>query len=165
MMYHPITFGCKKISSSANMVETVIFDQMSPHCDPELEDQSSCTSFWPIMCHHHTKFGYRRFSSRGDIIQMNIHWNSELFLWPWLLPWPQQSNPIFMMMYHQTKFTCKRISSSDNISKSQILIILFLTVTMTLKTANQSFWKTIWPIMMHHHIKLGSKGFSDLENS
>ena len=37
-MYHPIKFGCKKISSSADMVETVIFDQMSHHCDPELED-------------------------------------------------------------------------------------------------------------------------------
>ena len=38
MMYHPIKFGCKKISRSADMVETVISDQMSPHCDPELED-------------------------------------------------------------------------------------------------------------------------------
>ena len=38
MMYHPNKFGCKQISSSANMVEIVIFDQMSPHCDPELED-------------------------------------------------------------------------------------------------------------------------------
>ena len=37
-MYHPIKFGCKKISSSADIVETVISDQMSPHCDPELED-------------------------------------------------------------------------------------------------------------------------------
>ena len=34
----PFKFGCKKISSSADMVKTVIFDQMSPHCDPELED-------------------------------------------------------------------------------------------------------------------------------
>ena len=39
MMYHPIKFGCKKISSSADMVETVISDQMSHHCDPELEDR------------------------------------------------------------------------------------------------------------------------------
>ncbi len=45
MMYHPIKFGCKKISSSADMVETVIFDQMSPHCDPELEDSK------PIFLH------------------------------------------------------------------------------------------------------------------
>ena len=34
----PSKFGCKKISSSADTMETVISDQMSPHCDPELED-------------------------------------------------------------------------------------------------------------------------------
>ena len=37
-MYHPIKSGCKKISSSVNMVETVIFDHVSPHGDLELED-------------------------------------------------------------------------------------------------------------------------------
>ena len=37
MMYHPIKFGCKRISSSVDMVETVILDYMSPHCDPGLE--------------------------------------------------------------------------------------------------------------------------------
>ena len=37
----PSKFGCKKVSSLENMVETVIFDQMSPHCDPELEDSKS----------------------------------------------------------------------------------------------------------------------------
>ena len=31
-------FGYKKISSSADMIETVILDRMSPHSDPELED-------------------------------------------------------------------------------------------------------------------------------
>ena len=44
-MYHSIKFGCKKISSSVHMVETVIFDQTSPHCDPELEDSK------PIFLH------------------------------------------------------------------------------------------------------------------
>ena len=43
MMYHPIKVACKKVSSSADMVETVMFDQMSPRCDPELED--SCQIF------------------------------------------------------------------------------------------------------------------------
>ena len=64
MMYHPITFGYKKIST-ADMVETVISDQMSPQCDPELEDSK------PIFLHdalaHDVaspyKFGYRRFRS------------------------------------------------------------------------------------------------------
>ena len=39
-MYHPIKFGSKKISSSVDMVETVISDYMSPHCDPEFEDSN-----------------------------------------------------------------------------------------------------------------------------
>ena len=38
MMYHPIKLGCKKISSSVDMGETVIFDYMSTHCDLELDD-------------------------------------------------------------------------------------------------------------------------------
>ena len=41
MMYHPIQFGCKKISSLADKVETVIFDQISP----ELEESK------PIFLH------------------------------------------------------------------------------------------------------------------
>ena len=68
------------------------------------------------------------------------------------------------MMCHQAKFSCKRISSSGNTLKSQILIILSLTVTLTLKTANLSVWKTISLIMMHHHTKFGSKSFSDSED-
>ena len=43
------------------------------------------------------------------------------------------------MMYHQTKFSCKRISSSDNILKSHVLIIWSFIVTLTMKTAGQSF--------------------------
>ena len=44
-MYHPNTFVCKKISTSLDMTETVIFDNMSPHCDLELEDSK------PIFLH------------------------------------------------------------------------------------------------------------------
>ena len=69
-----------------------------------------------------------------------------------------------IMMNHQTKFSCKRISRSDNIVKSNILIILSLTVILTLDTPNHSFWKTIWLVMMHHHNKFGSKRFSNSEN-
>ena len=39
-MYYPIKCGCKKISSSVDMVETVILDYMSPQYDPELEDST-----------------------------------------------------------------------------------------------------------------------------
>ena len=45
MTHHPIKFGRKKIGSSTDMVETVISDYMSPHCDLELEDSK------PIFLH------------------------------------------------------------------------------------------------------------------
>ena len=45
VMHHHIKFGYQKISSLADMVETVIYDYMSPHCDPELEDSK------PIFLH------------------------------------------------------------------------------------------------------------------
>ena len=78
MMYHPIKFGCKKVSSSADMVESHIWLN-EPSLWPlnlKTANQSSCMTPWPMMLHHRTRFGYKRFSSWGDIIQMNIHWNS-----------------------------------------------------------------------------------------
>ena len=93
MMYHPIKFGCKKISTSADMIETVIFDYISPRYNPKLEDSKPIFlhDTLAIMMHHHSNFVYRRFSNWGDIVQMNSHWNFESLLWPW----PKQSNPIF----------------------------------------------------------------------
>ena len=58
MMYHPIKFGRKKISSSADMVETVIFGQMRHHCDPEFEDRKS------IFLHDTLAHGVEETSSR-----------------------------------------------------------------------------------------------------
>ena len=45
MMYHPVKFGCKRISSSVHTVQTIIFDSMHTHCDPEPEDSK------PIFLH------------------------------------------------------------------------------------------------------------------
>ena len=67
-------------------------------------------------------------------------------------------------MCHQTRFSCKRISSSEDILESHNLNIWSFTVTLTLKKANQSLWKTIWLRMMHHHTKFGSRRFSHSEN-
>ena len=57
MMYHPIKFGCKKISSSPDMVETVIFEQMSPYRDPELEDIKA--NFWHDTLAHDVAWPYQ----------------------------------------------------------------------------------------------------------
>ena len=37
IMYHPLKFNCKKISSSVDMVEIIIFSYMSTHSDLDLE--------------------------------------------------------------------------------------------------------------------------------
>ena len=91
---------------------------MSPHFDPELEESK------PIFLHdtlaHDVaspyQVGYRWFSSWGDIVQMNIHWNSDLSVTLTLTTRGIQSfhkTIHLMMMYHQTEFSCKRIGSSD----------------------------------------------------
>ena len=70
-----------------------------------------------FMLHHHTKFGYKRFSGVEDIIQTNINWTVKCLLWVWPWSWTQQSN-IFTehsglsWQYQQTYFGCKRIISS-----------------------------------------------------
>ena len=61
-MYHPIKSGCKKISSSVATLEIVIFDCMSTHCDPELEDKKPIFvhDSLPMMMHHHTNFPWKK---------------------------------------------------------------------------------------------------------
>ena len=80
------------------MVETVISDQMSHHCDPELED--------------------RKPAILRDILAHDVASPYQV----WLQKVQQQGR------YH-----------SDNILNSHIFIILSLTVTLSLKTANQFF--------------------------
>ena len=45
MMYHPINCGCKKVGGSLDVVETVLPDYKSLHCDPDLEESK------PIFLH------------------------------------------------------------------------------------------------------------------
>ena len=46
MMYHPIKVECINIESSVDLVETVISDYMSPHCECDLDLDSK-----PIFLH------------------------------------------------------------------------------------------------------------------
>ena len=59
MMYNTIKFGCKKISSSVNMVEAVISDYMGLHCglDHILLISFFCMTLLLVIVHHLTKFG------------------------------------------------------------------------------------------------------------
>ena len=173
MMYHLINIGCKKISSSADMVDTVIFDQMSPHCDPELEDSKPIllndTFAHNVASPYHVWLqkvqGMTRY--RPDELSLEF-WTSSVTL---TVTTTVQSNFFhktihLMMMYHQTKFSCKRISSSDNIPKSHILIVLSLTVILTLTTTEQSnfFHKTIHLMIMCHQTKFSCNKISSSSN-
>ena len=128
--------------------------------DLKTANQSPCMTLWPMMLHHHTKSGYRRFRSWGDVRWtftgiLNLFCDLKL------------DHNKDIQSFHKTihlMFSCKRFRSSDNILKCHIKIILSLTLTLILKTGSQSLWKTIWLIMMQHHTKFGSKRFSDSEN-
>ena len=130
-------------------------------------NQSSCMTLWPMMLHHHTKFGYRRFHSWGDIVQMNIHWNSEFFSVTLTWTTTEQSN-LFKrqssLWWCITKPSLVAKGSAVQDILGHVLIIWSFTVTLTLKTANKSFWKIIWLITMHHQTKFGSKRFSNSDD-
>ena len=87
-------------------------------------NQSSCMILWPMMMHHHTKFGYRRFSSSENIVQMNIHWNSEPFC-DLDLDHNKAIQSIhttiqLIMMCHLIIFGCKKASSSADMLETVI---------------------------------------------
>ena len=131
-------------------------------------NQSSCMILWPMMMHQHLSFvtkgaAVEEISSRWKFIGiLNLSCDLGLDHDRAIQSFDQAIQ--LMMMCYQTKFSCKMISSSENILESHNLIIWSITVTLTLNTANQSFWKTIWLMRMHHHTKFGSKRFNDSED-
>ena len=81
--------------------------------------------------------------------------------------------------YQKSSWFCKKIQSLPSLTSTWLTRFQDLsdrtwlanqhaqtrhTTLKSLKTANQSFWKTIWLIMMHHHTKFGIKRFSNSEN-
>ena len=125
-------------------------------------NQSFCMTLWPLIMHHCSKFGYKRFSSWGDI----IHWSRWTFtrILNRYCDLDIDHNRAIQSIHKTIQLSCKRISSSEDILERHILIIWSFTVTLTLRAANQSFGKTIWRIMMHHHTKFSSKRFSNSED-
>ena len=150
MMYHPIKFGCKKISSSADMVDTVIFDQMTLAVTLNLKtaNQSSSMTLWPLVICCITIPSLVTDDSAAEEISSTWTFTGILNHFCDLDHGHNRAIQSFhktvllMMMYHQTKFSCKKISSSDNKFRSYILIITPLTVTLTLKTEKQFFWQS-----------------------
>ena len=89
MMYHPIKYGCKKISSSVDMVETVKLGYMSHHCDSEQAD--SKTIFLQNILAHDDASPHQVWFTKGSAVEKNIRWNSEPFF-SLILTTTEQSN-------------------------------------------------------------------------
>ena len=74
-----------------------------------------------MMMHLHTKFGNKMFGDLADIICTNIHCsfvvtltlNAVIYFFHKIL-W-------LLVMYHQTRFGCQRISRSEDIVESHML--------------------------------------------
>ena len=137
---------------SVDMVETVILDYMSHHCDPELEDSK------PIFLHNTL--------AHDDASPYQVWWQKiqqlrrgycpgehSLELWTFFFFYfdLDHNRAIqsfhktiqLMMICHQTKFSCKRISSSEDISDKSFWSYVPTLWPWSRRTANQSFWKTI----------------------
>ena len=113
-----------------------------------------------MMVYRYTKFGYRKFSGCGDIVEMNIHWMNLSFDLDLDHNRAIQSfhkTIQLIIMCHQTKLIQLQKDQQFRryIRKSSFLTRSF-TVTLTLKTTNRYFWKTIWPMMMPHRTKFSS---------
>ena len=114
-----------------------------------------------MMHHHdHTKFGYKRFSSWGDIVQINIHWDFEPFLWP--SPFTRQSSLWWCAL--KSSLVAKDQLFRRYNRNCHILIIWAFAVTSTLKTAHKSFCMTLRLMMMHHNTKFGKNLFGGLKD-
>ena len=124
IMYQQIIFGCKKISRSIDMVEAVISDHISPHCDIDLEDSK------PIFLHdilaNDGASLYQVWLQKVWQLRRYHPYEHSLEFLTFLVTLPltatEQSN---LFTRHQSKFSCKRISSSYNILKRHILIFIF----------------------------------------
>ena len=130
-----------------------------------------CKTCWPIVMYHHTKFGYKRISNWGDIMYLDEH---SLEFWTFLvtltmtITLAKQSNPFtrqssWWWVAVKPSFLIAKRSAVQDILKGHILIIWSLTLTLTLKTSNQSFWKTVWLMMIYQHTKFGNKRLSNSE--
>ena len=112
----------KRISSSKDTEKNyliLIIWALAVTMTLKIANQSFYMALWLLMMHHNTKFGSKTFGGLGDNMWTNIN---SLSLTCKLDP--ECNNPFFffftgqlglLMMYHQTKFGCQGINSSDNI--------------------------------------------------
>ena len=163
MMYHSIKCGGKKISSSVDMVETVILDYMSHYYDPELEGSK------PILLHdtlaHDVASPYQIWLQK--VQQLRTHHPDEhslefLTFYVTLTLTTEQSN---LFTRHFTWWSKQVLLHKDQQFRRHIKksYFDFMILHCDLDDSKLIFWKTIWLITLHHHTKFGGKRFSDSE--
>ena len=164
MTYHPTEFACKKISSSADKVETVISDYIILHCDLELETSKPVFSYDSLG--HDAAPPNKVWLQK--VKQLRKYHPDEHSLKFWIfavtLTTTKQSH-IFKRqstLCHQSKSGCKLINSSGDIVESHNLTIWSLHCDSDLEDSKQvfSFW-----LMMHHYPKFGNQRFSNSEDT
>ena len=163
VMYHPVKFGCKKISSPADSVETVIICYMSPNCDPDLED-SKPIFLHGTLAHDETPPCQVWLQT---VQQFRIYHSNEHSLKFWTfcvtltLNTTQQSNLFTRqsgLQWYATKLSL--VAKGSAVQQIQNRVHILITWNLTLKTANQYVPITLHFMMMHQHIKFGNKRFS-----
>ena len=144
------------------MVETVIFDYMSPHCDLEFENRK------PIFLHDtltdDEASPYQVWLQKIQRFRIYCPDEQSLILWNFTVTSTLNAVIHFfartlwlMMIYPNSKFGCKRINSSANTVKT-VMCWSYETLPWPWpwRCANQSFCMTFRLTMMHHHIKFGA---------
>ena len=129
MMCHPTKFGCKKISSSINIYigNSHIFDYMSPHCDPELENSKSISLHSTLA---HGASPYQVWLQKDQRLRRYrwVEQSLEFLTFPvtLTLTTTEQSNLFarqsssWLGAIKPNYFSCERISNSENILKSHL---------------------------------------------
>ena len=156
MMYHPIKFSCNKISSSAGLIEKSCLIKWAVTVTLNLKtaNKSSCMTLWPMMLHHNSASPFQVWLQKVQQQRRRRYHPEEHLLEYWTfsvnltLTTTEQSN---LFTKQSSLWWCaikpglvaKKTSSSEDILKSYSVIIWSFTVTLTFKSANQPFGKTI----------------------
>ena len=110
-------------------------------------NQSSSMTLWPMMLHHHTKFCTEGSEDEEILSRWTftgiLNLSCDLDLDHNKVNQSFHKTLQFMIMCHQTNFSFKKMSTSEDVLESHSLIIWSFTVTLTFKTENRSFWKTL----------------------
>ena len=111
-MCHQIKSGCKRISSSEDVLEShTLIIRVTVSLTLKTANQSFWKTIWLMMMHHRTKFRSKRFSNSDQIIWTNTHQHFEI----WFRRYNRNSHVNQLLMLHNhTKFGKVMICTSED---------------------------------------------------